>query len=125
MADKSATRFPQFDPRITTHHGDTHYDDGRVSGTVDEFVTDDGRRGLSIFEWSSQFPSQGHTIEALSWLKARYDIIAAHGIGEFDEDDVPDISINYWEAVYAKGLVDVLILDDGNEWTPPSLLPHP
>lgn len=91
------------------------YDDGRVYGTVVEFTEPAGRKGIAIHEWTSKHPSNGHTTEALTWLRARYDVISANGIGSFDEEGIGDISIQYWERMREKGLVDRLLLDDGTE----------
>jgi hypothetical protein len=106
---------PPFAPRIRSEGGSLYYDDGRVSGAVDEYVTEDGRRGIVIHEWNSHLPGRGHSAAALTWLRTRYDQISANGIGSLDEDGVGDISVNYWERIREKGLVDVLILDDGSE----------
>jgi hypothetical protein len=102
-------------------HGEAEnrlYDDGRVYGTVTEFTEPDGRKGIAILEWTSRHPGNGHTTEALSWLRQRYDAISANGIGSFDEEGIGDISIHYWERMREKGLADKLLLDDGIEYLP-------
>lgn len=117
MADRTVP-VPPFEPRIISDamHGD-RYEDGRVHGDVD--VAEDGeRRAITISGWSSCWPGQGHTAEALRWLRARFDTIAANGVGLADEVDgrlVPDDTMAYWAHLRDKGLVDVFIDDDGHE----------
>lgn len=108
---------PSFSPRIFFDGGSLFYEDGRVCGAVDEWERD-GKRGLTIHEWSSHEPRLGHTIEALRWLRGRYEILVANGIGAIDEDGTGDIATAYWEHMRDKGLVDVLVLDDGTELPP-------
>lgn len=102
-----------FDPRISRRHGETVYEDGRVFGAVEVWMQED-RAGVTIFEWSSLDVGKGHTTAALKWLRDRFDIIVASGVGSVDEG-VGDIATVYWEHMRSKGLVDTLVLDDGNE----------
>jgi hypothetical protein len=108
---------PAFEPRIYREPGcNEYYDDGRVFATVEQWThPDTGKSCLTIFEWSSHYPGCGHTEEALSWLRSRFNQISAYGIGSIDEDGCKDISYQYWERMQDKGLVDVLVDDDGNE----------
>lgn len=108
------TDSPPFAPSLVPEGTSLIYDDGRVSGMME--VRPDG--ALAILEWNSDHPGRGHSIEALQWLRERYPRLAAVGIGEFDDEGIPDISINYWERIREKGLVDLLVLDDGTEWVP-------
>lgn len=114
---------PSFSPRIFLEHGSLFYEDGRVSGAVDEWERD-GQRGLTIHEWNSHEPGFGHTTEALRWLRDRYEVLVANGVGEIDEDGVGDIATAYWEHMRTRGLVDILVLDDGTE-LPPPVIPRP
>jgi hypothetical protein len=109
---------PPFAPRIHVDRGEWFYDDGRVHGAVDEYDEPGGRKGFVIHEWTSYRPGNGHTVEALTWLRSRYDVIKANGVGSVDEDGVGDIATAYWEHMREKGLVDVLVLDDGTELPP-------
>ena len=110
---------PPFEPRIYEEQGVQHYDDNRVYGAIDTTVLEDGTRFLAIYEWSSHHPRQGHTVEALEWLRERHAHISAIGVGEIDEEGIGDISTSYWERMREKGLVDTLILDDGTVLEPP------
>lgn len=61
-----AESIPSFAPRITEKEKmGPYYEDGRVPGAVNTFETADGKRGIVIDEWSSDFPGSGHTTEAL------------------------------------------------------------
>jgi hypothetical protein len=111
-----------FVPCIHGEAGARLYDDGRIHGAVNEFEEADGRKGIVIHEWTSHHPGNGHTPEALSWLRGRYGLIVANGIGSIDHDGIGDISVCYWGRMRDKGLVDVLILDNGTELT---LMPSP
>ena len=102
-----------FEPRISRAHGQTEYEDGRVYGSIEIWMAED-RAGVTIFEWSSLDMGKGHTTAALKWLRDRFDIIVANGVGTVD-DGVGDIATVYWEHMRSKGLVDTLVLDDGNE----------
>ncbi|MGY3581465.1 hypothetical protein ACVIGB_000465 [Bradyrhizobium sp. USDA 4341] len=103
-----------FAPRIWKENGSTFYEDGRVFGAIDEFE-EAGKTGLVIHEWTSHAPGYGHTIEALRWLRDRYGNLTANGIGSIDDEGAADIATAYWEHMRDKGLVDLLILDDGTE----------
>lgn len=108
---------PPFSPRIYEEAGvGTLYDDGRVLGAVDEWSFD-GARAITISEWSSFYPGNGHTKEALTWLRDQgFSRIVANGVGMI-EDGVGDISTSYWECMFEHGLVDVLLDDEGNDIT--------
>lgn len=108
-----------FSPRIWTEHGATFYEDGRVFGAIDE-QADRDKTWLVIHEWTSLDPGNGYTVEALLWLRSRYGTLTANGVGSIDEDGAGDIATAYWEHMRDRGLVDVLILDDGSELAPPS-----
>jgi hypothetical protein len=108
-----------FSPRIWTEHGATFYEDGRVFGAIDEHK-EGNKAFLVIHEWTSREPGNGHTVEALRWLRARYSALMADGVGSIDEDGIGDIATGYWEHMRERGLVDVLILDDGSELAPPT-----
>lgn len=104
------TGIPDFKPRIFQQGGVSFYEDGRVFGAVD--ITGEC---FVISEWSSHFHGRGHTAEALEWIRSQgYAVIAANGVGMI-EDGEGDISTYYWEHMRAKGLVDVLIDDEGVE----------
>lgn len=108
---------PTFDPQMY-EDGGLFYDDGFVHAAIDELLLENGRKGLTISEWSSYDPGQGHTVRALEWLRQRYATIAANGVGMVDEVDgepVGDISTQYWQHMRSKGLVDVLLDDEGIE----------
>lgn len=115
----SSPPLPDFAPRI---HEDTPgsgqlYEDGRVYGDVESGLLPDGSRFLRIHEWTSREPSQGHTNEALTWLRERHKVITVVGAGSI-EDGVGDIATFYWEHQYLKGLVDKILLDDGTVFQP-------
>lgn len=107
------TAVPDFKPCIFQQGGVTFYEDGRVFGAVD--ITGEC---FVISEWSSRFHGQGHTTQALEWVRGQgYAVIAANGVGMI-EDGEGDISTYYWEHMREKGLVDVLIDDEGVEIQP-------
>lgn len=118
IAAARAARSPAFEPKIGPLglSGDLFYTDGRVIGAVDLWE-DAGRKGITIHEWSSHLHGRGHTVEALTWLRERFDVIVANGVGSV-EDGVGDIATAYWEHMRSKGLADVLVLDDGSELAP-------
>jgi hypothetical protein len=75
-------------------------------------------QAVIICEWTSRFKGQGFTETALKWFRSSgYTIIAAQGVGMI-EDGVADESTQYWQHLQAKGLVDVLINDMGEELAP-------
>lgn len=97
---------------------DEFYSDGRVLAAVNTAQAD-GVKSIVIHEWSSEFPGSGHTVEALAWMRKQgFTHIVANGVGEIDEDGVGNISVCYWQHMHAKGLVDVLLDDDGRDVTP-------
>lgn len=107
---------PVFNPTLAPIPGSDsaqHYDDGLVYGTVDTGLTDNGLRWIRIDEWNSEAPGLGNADRALRWLRERFDVVAANGIGSI-EDGVGDISTAYWQRQHEKGLVDELFLDDGS-----------
>lgn len=74
-----------------------------------------GGKSLVIHEWSSHFRSQGHSTQALQWLRTQgFTHIVANGVGLI-EDGVADIATYYWLHMRAKGLVDLLLDDDGDD----------
>ena len=114
MSIPTAQSFPAFEPRLFDEPGaGQYYEDGSVLGAVESYFLPDGRKGLRIDEWSSQYPSHGHTDRALKWLLQTHDFICANGIGEIDEEGVEDISVSYWRRQIEKGLVHEALLDDG------------
>lgn len=110
---------PPFNPRFITSPGMGHYfEDGRMVAAVDVHE-EDGRKSIVISEWSSLFPGNGHSEEALKWLRSQgFKSITANGVGLI-EDGVGDIATVYWQHMHSKGLVDTLIDDDGIDVTPP------
>lgn len=95
----------------------TMYVDGRLTASVD--VTDDaGLSVLGISTWDCGYPGNGYSLAALDWLRTRFDRIVVYGAGEVDEAGVGDIATAYWLHMHEKGLVDVILLDDGSEITP-------
>ncbi|MBK3780076.1 hypothetical protein G3A43_07385 [Paraburkholderia aspalathi] len=111
-------QIPPFSPRIYDEPGiGRFYEDGRVLGAVDDWLAE-GVRGLTISEWSSSFPGQGHTKQALRWLRSEgFQRIVANGVGLI-EDGVGDIATSYWLLMHSQGLVDVLLDDDSQDITP-------
>jgi len=107
-----------FTPGITVVHGEEVYHDGAVRGVVQTYDLPDGRHGLSILEWSSlSEKGNGHTTRALEWLRERYAQICADGIGMVDPDGEQGPargSVSYWRHMQSKGLVDILLDDEGN-----------
>lgn len=86
-------------------------------GAVDQFVTDAGK-GLVIHEWSSTTHGARHTTRALQWLRCQgFTHIVANSVGLI-EHGVGDIATAYWMHMHSKGLVDVLLDDDGADITP-------
>lgn len=123
-AMNSPTGTPQFAPFIEYESNQLVYRDGRVYADVEEFDLYGGGKGLQIFTWSSHYPGQGHTVQALTWLRQRYATIAAHGVGTVDIIDgepVGDISTMYWQHMRSKGLVDALFDDNSVEIGPDNL----
>lgn len=99
---------PQFDPAITEHDGVTRYHDGRVSGVVEV----SGRR-LTISSWSSMFPGNGHTLQALQWLRSRgFTRIVVTGV-IIDAKQLTRDALSYWLHVQSLGLVEKLVDDAG------------
>jgi hypothetical protein len=115
MIETYSAEAAAFAPRLFTEYGALRYEDGRVTGALVVGKSAEGKSTLVIYDWESEDPGNGHTIPALTWLRERYDVITASGIGELDEDGVGDIATIYWEHMRAKGLVDILILDNGTE----------
>lgn len=119
LLEASAKAAPPFMPGFIDEPGHgLRYDDGSVHGAVS--IADGPKgRSLGIYEWSSRHPSQGDTVRALKWLRARgFEHIEAHGVGkleEFDGDLVGDIATVYWAHMIGKGLVDKMFDDDGAE----------
>lgn len=108
---------PAFAPRIFTEHGAEWYDDGRVFGAVDTGLFD-GSRTICISEWSSNFPGNGFTTQALEWMRGQgFEHITANGVGMI-EDGVGDIATAYWEHMHSLKLVDTLLDDLGADVTP-------
>ena len=101
-----------FAPRFFKDGGGQWYEDGRVHGAVDFTDIPGGGRALLISEWSSTVHGQGHTVEALEWLRTQFAVITANGVGTVD-DGVGDISTYYWAHMKRRGLVDELIDDNG------------
>lgn len=109
-------QIPPFFPRIYDDGG-RFYADGRVFGAVDDWESG-GVRALTISEWSSYFPGEGHTKRALRWLREQgFQRIVANGVGLI-EDGVGDIATAYWQHMHAHGLVDALLDDAGKDITP-------
>lgn len=116
---KMGSTVPHFSPRIAEKEkAGLCYEDGRVFGAVNVFETPDGKKGIVIHEWSSDFTGQGHTTEALLWLRRQgYVQITANSVGMI-EGGIGDISTCYWLHMHAKGLVDTLLDDEGVDITP-------
>jgi hypothetical protein len=104
---------PEFDPRLIPAEGMYHYSDGRVSGVLDM-----GPDWAVIYEWSSAIKGQGHTVMALAWLRENgASTITAFNMGmppEGGEALSPHAA--YWLRMRERGLVQILIDDDGNEF---------
>jgi hypothetical protein len=108
---------PPFEPRLHNSGGEEVYDDGRIHAGVDTGEID-GKRYLTIYHWTSIYPGNGFTVEALRWLRAQgFTSITANGIGYVDEGPLEPYT-DYWLRMHAKGLVDVLLDDDGGNVTP-------
>ena len=74
-------------------------------------------RGLEVL---SDFRNRGCSAQALGWFREQgFTTIVANGVGTLDEDDdgnlVRDIATMYWAHMKAKGLVDVLLDNEGTE----------
>lgn len=110
---------PTFQPSIRLEPGAGEvYEDGRVFGSTDTYVTPDGRKGLVIHEWWSERKGKGCSTQALQWFRDQgYEHIVVNGVGLI-EGGVGDISTAYWLHMHAKGLVDVLLDDEGADITP-------
>lgn len=108
-----------FNPRLYVEPGTGEfYADGTVLGAVDQADLPQGGKSLVIHEWSSLHHGEGNTVRALTWLRGQgFSIIAANGVGRV-EDGVGDIATAYWMHMHAKGLVDTLLDDDGQDITP-------
>lgn len=106
-----------FNPRFIDKPGmGFQYEDGSVIAAVD---VNDGCHGLSvaIHEWTSLVPGHGNTVRALQWMRSQgFTHIVANGVGVI-EDGVGDIATCYWKHMHEKGLVDVLLDDEGNNVT--------
>lgn len=106
-----------FKPRFYEEGGVWFYEDGRVLASVDfaDIPADaGGGRALTISEWSSEHRNQGHSVAALTWLREQFRVITANGVGTLD-DGVGDIATYYWAHMKRRGLVDVLLDDNGRE----------
>lgn len=114
--DSSSTFKPQL--RATSALG-IIYRDGAVFGAVDIEEMEDGGRRLSIHDWSSVDPGNGHTTRALQWLRQQgFSYICAHSVGSIRDlhgDRVADDSARYWAHMARKGLVDAFFDDEGVE----------
>jgi hypothetical protein len=113
MTEDAAT--PPFAPHLFIESGSNMYEDGRVWGAYAIQKHPDGKTKIVIFDWESHDPGKGHTTDALTWLNEKYDGITATGIGELDANGVGDISTAYWKHMREKGLVENLILSNGEE----------
>lgn len=107
---------PPFMPWFRGDAGTVDYDDGRVFGAVTISPFEDGA-AVAIHEWWSKYPRQGHTTQALAWMRQRgVRHIEAHGVGTLDPSGVQmDETIVYWAHMVNKGLVDRLFDDHGEE----------
>lgn len=114
-----------FDPQLTGTPDDLYYEDGVVLGAIHSSTLPDGTRALRIDEWSCEDPGKGHADRALRWLRERHDHITVNGAGELDEDGIGDIATLYWLRQREKGLVDIILLDDGTELAPAEPSPAP
>lgn len=110
---------PEFTPGFVDGKGmGLYYEDGRMTGAVD--ISGNGlNRSIVISEWTSNFPGQGNSKQALQWLRDQgFSSITANGVGmldEFDGEQVWDISTQYWAHMSLAGLVDHVLDDDGVE----------
>ena len=108
---------PPFQPRFIDEPGmGLYYEDGVMLAAVDRWEHD-GKRGINISESTSNERGRGASERALRWLRTQCDVIAAVRIGSHDEEGW-DISANYWFLMRDRGLVDVLIDDEGQEVGP-------
>lgn len=108
---------PIFKPEIKYVAGvGEEYSDGRVTASVSTSECG-GRLSIAIHEWSSRFKGEGHTTQALRWLRKNgYEHITANGVGmptAPDDTQAIDGSTAYWLHMHAKGLVDTLLDDEG------------
>ena len=107
---------PPFMPWLRGDAGSFVYDDGRVFGSVTMARHVDGA-AVVIHEWRSNFPGQGHTTEALLWMR-RIGVrnIEVHGVDALDPGGASmDSSLTYWAHMMVKGLVDRAFDDNGYE----------
>jgi hypothetical protein len=112
-----AKAMPPFNPRFHDDGGEELYDDGRIHAGVGTGESD-GTRYLVIYHWSSNFPGNGFTVEALQWFRAQgFASITANGIGIIDNGPIEPYTV-YWLHMHAKGLIDILLDDDGTNVTP-------
>ena len=58
---------PEFCPRFLDDN--RFFEDGRMFAAIDLFETEDGDKGILIHEWSSNFPGNGHSEQALRWFR--------------------------------------------------------
>lgn len=115
----NALAAPPFMPWFHEVEGSgTLYDDNCVHGQV-SLSKHEGSMAVAIYEWSSEYRNQGHTVRALKWMRERGAVhIEAHGVGALDVvegDLVPDISTMYWAHMIQKGLVDRMCDHEGVE----------
>lgn len=117
-------QIPVFTPAIFFEPGIGQcYEDGRMVASVDVFDAE-GTKGIAIQEWSSTYPRHGHSTQALQWLRAQgFGRIVANGVGLI-ENGVGDIATGYWQHMYARGLVDVLLDDNGADITHLGAMPE-
>ena len=105
----------QLSPRNQLHEPD-FYDftssSNAVHGVVNIYVDKQtGNEHISIYEWWSDDAAKGKTTKALEELRERFTTISAIGIGA----DIMDASWSYWTHMAAKGLVDCLEDDNGED----------
>lgn len=99
---------PEFVPRISHQDGQAHYQDNRVTGSVEI----EGQC-LTISSWNSSFPGLGHTLQALQWLRSRgFTKIVATGV-TLDVTQSERDAVSYWLHMQSLGLVEKLVDDKG------------
>jgi hypothetical protein len=117
QSDAMLEAAPAFAPQLSQQSRTSAYDDGRVKGTI--VIEQLGKiRHFVIYEWRSFFPGNGHSVEALRWLREQgADLITVSGVG-LVEDNVNPESTAYWRHMHSLGLVDILLDDMRIDITP-------
>lgn len=106
-----STEIPPFQPCIEQSQLGPHYTDGRVHGDVD---WDPDTKALAIYTWSSDHQGQGHTQQALAWMRNVLGAMHIHVVGAgYVEDGIPNDSLRYWLHLGKHGWIDSIEDDEG------------